>query len=335
MSFPEGGDRHMHGLMKLCVVLALVTSVLPHRVSDVQEALVTHEGMGPDKWATAWLLKRFVRPGAPLHVVSAGSALPEGLAFDVPSSPYRRIGGRTAFESARVAFADGNSRVEHFGRFIHDIEINFWGADELAASSAMEQGFRALRRQHGRRPIPADCYLRFFDHAYALLNEGRVEADLTEADFRVDCGGGDPNPPTSTAEVVELPVEQLLSELRSGKSVAFVDVREPDEFREAHLPRALNVPLRDLAPALIRQLMGVDYVVSYCVKDFRGYEMALALSRAGIQRSAILRPFGIKGWVRSGLPVTQEGFSDDDAARALARCAAVPEACLRSEGDRR
>ena len=50
----------------------------------------------------------------------------------------------------------------------------------------------------------------------------------------------------------------------------------------------LNIQIRDVTPALREQLQGADYVVSYCVKDFRGYEMAKALAQVGVENAVII-----------------------------------------------
>ena len=47
---------------------------------------------------------------------------------------------------------------------------------------------------------------------------------------------------------------------------------------------------------------GADYVVAYCIKDFRGFEMARSLRDAGVSNAVILNPYGIKGWIADGLP---------------------------------
>ncbi len=48
----------------------------------------------------------------------------------------------------------------------------------------------------------------------------------------------------------ETTVEQLASALDQGAAV--VDVREPAEFRQGHVPRARNIPMAELLPGSAR-----------------------------------------------------------------------------------
>ena len=113
----------------------------------------------------------------------------------------------------------------------------------------------------------------------------------------------------------------MLNEIRNGKDIVFVDVRESKEFAESHIPGALNIPIHDVDEVSVARLRHADYVVSYCVKDFRGYEMAKRLHSAGVESSVILNPYGIKGWVASGLPVTgSESLEASEAERKLRKC---------------
>lgn len=130
------------------------------------------------------------------------------------------------------------------------------------------------------------------------------------------------------ALVPELPIDALLAEMKAGKSVVFVDVREPDEFAEAHIPGAMNIQLRTLDADDIAAVQGADYVVSYCIKDFRGFEMARSLRDAGVSNAVILNPYGIKGWIGDGLPtVGVQAMTEAAAKQRLAECIASPRGC--------
>jgi len=95
------------------------------------------------------------------------------------------------------------------------------------------------------------------------------------------------------------------------------------------------IPLRDVGPHLAERFKGADYVVSYCVKDFRGFEMAKALAEAGVEHSVIMRPYGIKGWAALGLPITgQRGMSEQTAREDLEQCLAARGECLTQRATR-
>lgn len=124
--------------------------------------------------------------------------------------------------------------------------------------------------------------------------------------------------------------EDVLREIRAGKRVVFVDAREPAEFHEEHIPGAINITLREVS-RLDRKLLGdPDLVIAYCLKDFRGFEVARALNSSGVRDARILAQFGIKGWKSQGLPTWQAGSPASAAVNALQACAREPARCLKT-----
>ena len=90
-----------------------------------------------------------------------------------------------------------------------------------------------------------------------------------------------------------------------------IDVRSPGEFAEDHIPGAINLRIRDINADSIVQLPPSDLYVAYCVKDFRGFEMARKLRdhrRMGIGNG---RP-GPRALVQEHDPPRQRG---DDMPR--------------------
>jgi rhodanese-related sulfurtransferase len=128
--------------------------------------------------------------------------------------------------------------------------------------------------------------------------------------------------------------EQVLEYLRHGKTVIFIDAREPEEFAESRIPGAINLSLRELEQAsaeLRAQLQRADLTIAYCLKDFRGFEVARALREIGVNASSTLAEQGINGWKALGLPVMERGKrSEADATRALTACANEPQTCLKA-----
>jgi rhodanese-related sulfurtransferase/DNA-binding transcriptional ArsR family regulator len=97
--------------------------------------------------------------------------------------------------------------------------------------------------------------------------------------------------------------KELLRRLKDGQ-VTVLDVRPEDEFAAGHLPRAVNIPLREL-PRRLRDLPKNREVVAYC----RGPYCVLAFEAA-----ALLRKHGFKvrrledgypEWKAAGLPVAE------------------------------
>jgi ArsR family transcriptional regulator len=95
--------------------------------------------------------------------------------------------------------------------------------------------------------------------------------------------------------------KELGRRLKDGL-VTVLDVRPPDEYAAGHLPRAVNIPLRDLARRLRELPKGQD-VVAYC----RGPYCVLAFEAVALlrQRGFTVRRLedGYPEWQAAGLPV--------------------------------
>jgi rhodanese-related sulfurtransferase len=129
--------------------------------------------------------------------------------------------------------------------------------------------------------------------------------------------------------------DAVLGYIRDGRKVVFIDARESAEYAEEHIPGAVNLSLRELrelGPKAKELLQDPDLVIAYCLKDFRGYEVARALQALDVRSAATLSEQGINGWKKRGLPVDQAGPVDDrDSARKLVGCAEAPHSCVAAQ----
>ncbi len=327
----------MTARMRTAVPLLFGLTLLSLAVSAnaTVNAFTTFYGLGPDKWAAAWVLVREAEPGAKLQVVDRSKTLPSSAtAFDVSSSPLRRTRDRSATEVVIEAYGVTGAVPERLLAAMHEIEVEFWEPERSADARAIEHAFRALQLRAGRDRIPADCYLAFFDSVAEAFQRDRARRGIRADSLLKECDGERRTVAkiAATEPVREIPVRELMTALRTGKRVVFVDVREPEEYAEVHIPGAVNLQIRHLQTESVAPFADADLVVSYCVKDFRGFEMAKLLQRAGVRRSVILNPYGLKGWIASGLPVAGDDALTEEEARAeLAACLASGD-CLR--GDR-
>lgn len=124
--------------------------------------------------------------------------------------------------------------------------------------------------------------------------------------------------------------EEVLSLIRDGKRVVFVDARESAEFAEEHIPGAINLTLREVENMDPATLADADLVIAYCLKDFRGFEVAKALDRAGVRNARTLKEQGINGWKAQGLPTYVAGkVSPVEAVGRLKQCALQPATCVK------
>lgn len=105
-----------------------------------------------------------------------------------------------------------------------------------------------------------------------------------------------------TQDYQEVAPRDVAQMILDGKRVVFVDVREPQEFAEAHIPGARSIPVRDTAAVDPADLADADLVLPYCLKDFRGFEGAKTLQGLGVPNVGLLKGHGIKSWEKAGLP---------------------------------
>jgi rhodanese-related sulfurtransferase len=118
------------------------------------------------------------------------------------------------------------------------------------------------------------------------------------------------------SEVTEVSATEACKALNDGDIELILDVREPDEYRDGHLPEALNIPRglleirADTAspvadPALSANVSG--RVLVYCTKNpgARSLLAAQTLAQMGYEDVEVLGG-GLVAWAESGLPVESE-----------------------------
>ena len=100
-----------------------------------------------------------------------------------------------------------------------------------------------------------------------------------------------------------VPASELLARARDGL-VTVVDVRPPQEYAQAHIAGALNIPLEELTQQL-KQLPRDREVVAYCRGPWcvLSYEAVARLRKAGIEARRL--EDGLPEWRRAGLPVEE------------------------------
>lgn len=96
----------------------------------------------------------------------------------------------------------------------------------------------------------------------------------------------------------ETTIDQLAAALDQGAAV--VDVREPAEFREGHVPGAINIPMRQLS-ARLGELDRDRSVHMVCASGNRSSVMTDILTANGFD--AINVAGGTNAWIRSGRPI--------------------------------
>lgn len=329
------------GVILRIVVLVSFCSLLIGCNIDASEnplVFVTHPGMGVDKWASVWLIKRHIAPNADIvWIPDDQDSSDEGVLFDTEKALYKRTGRASTFEALIAGFKVEIPYVPELIQLIHDIEINYWEAPGLVYSDHVESQFRQLQAEFGQEKTPSDCYLAFFDNLETqmpLLQKNSPETLNALSDLI-------PKPTCAknvqvakvprTKLVAEWPIETVLTAIKQGKRIVFIDVRESDEFVEHHIPGSINIQMRDFKNFDLKKLGDAELVVPYCIKDFRGFEMARLLKQNGVEHVALLRPYGLKGWMSRGLPTAGKSTKEDQALMQLATCAKNTSDCLKTD----
>ena len=96
--------------------------------------------------------------------------------------------------------------------------------------------------------------------------------------------------------------QQELLEADTNKLV-IVDVRTPEEFKQGHVPNAINVPLSEIIdnPAILASSKEKP-IVLYCRSGYRAGKAAEALQKNGHQTLRHLEG-DMQGWLKAGLSV--------------------------------
>lgn len=103
----------------------------------------------------------------------------------------------------------------------------------------------------------------------------------------------------STADVVECTISELHAAWKRGDFI--LDVREPDEYAEGHVPSAILIPLGEVA-SRVDEVPTDRPIYVICRSGRRSMTGARALAAAG--RQAISVSGGTLGWISAGLPVS-------------------------------
>lgn len=86
----------------------------------------------------------------------------------------------------------------------------------------------------------------------------------------------------------------------AGEALALIDVRTPAEFREVHVPFAVNVPLDRISPEAVRDAAKGAPVFVICRSGQRAQKACEQLAKSGMEALTLVEG-GTQGWVDAGL----------------------------------
>lgn len=96
----------------------------------------------------------------------------------------------------------------------------------------------------------------------------------------------------------EIAIDQVVPALSGG--AVLVDVREPAEYRDGHVPGAINIPMGQLT-ARMDEIDRDRPVHVVCASGNRSAAMTDVLTAAGFDASNVAG--GTSAWIRSGRPI--------------------------------
>jgi len=130
-------------LIVLCLSVA-VTSGISSAEPRTYSAWVPWQ---VDSVVTAWLLKRYVHPGALFENVPRGTILSPERALDTPASPYRRSGRHTAFEETLRIHKIHIACADKLGPIVRMLELASWRKSENPEAEKFELELNRLMPQ--------------------------------------------------------------------------------------------------------------------------------------------------------------------------------------------
>lgn len=90
---------------------------------------------------------------------------------------------------------------------------------------------------------------------------------------------------------------QKSKELKNGE--VLLDVRNPDEFSEARIDNALNIPVSELATRY-DELKKFSAIYIYCKRGGRAQTAYLTLQNLGFNNLICLAEAGMDAWIAEG-----------------------------------
>ncbi|MFW6049104.1 MAG: rhodanese-like domain-containing protein [Candidatus Bipolaricaulota bacterium] len=95
--------------------------------------------------------------------------------------------------------------------------------------------------------------------------------------------------------------EQLEEKLAKGDDFALVEVLDPEEYRDAHIKGAVNIPLEEIGKEAKKRFSPGDEIVVYCASSSCAASPAAAkkLDRLGFNNVYDYEE-GKEGWLKAG-----------------------------------
>src|SRR5437899_1907550 len=87
-----------------------------------------------------------------------------------------------------------------------------------------------------------------------------------------------------------------------GAKEIILDVRNPDEYAQGHIPGSKNIPLPQIGNH-VKELQEYSKVYIHCKRGGRAKTAYEALSNAGLKNLVCIHDAGMDLWMEKGFPV--------------------------------
>ena len=121
------------------------SAVAPLQNKDYKRRLwVTRPRPGVDRFASAWLISRFIDPAARFGFATDGTPAKDAVPFDMYDAGFRHEGDLCTFEVLQARFAISDPIVRRIGEIVHDLDLkeNRFRAPQTVAVGAVVEGLR-------------------------------------------------------------------------------------------------------------------------------------------------------------------------------------------------
>lgn len=81
-----------------------------------------------------------------------------------------------------------------------------------------------------------------------------------------------------------------------------LDIREPEEFQEGHVPGARNIPMGEVTQHM-EELGKFNKIYIYCRSGGRAQHVWLELAQQGLKNMAVVASGGMPDWIALGFEV--------------------------------
>ena len=145
------------------LVLVLTLLLCPAISRGADHNYVTWDRIEPDNCIAAWLIKSYVDTNAVFCFVPKGTAITNGIAFDVPGAKYARDQRRSTSEAVIEIHQIKNAKAIALGVLARKLELGLWHATFSAKEEPLAHQLQELQKSSSKSEILLEAAFRLLD----------------------------------------------------------------------------------------------------------------------------------------------------------------------------